>query len=65
MKRKIYRTSFMNIINYSYLLYDTVSGECATVDPAWDISAIQADIKQLDLHLKLHSDDTFSLRPYE
>ena len=42
----------MNIINYTYLLYDPVSRECAAVDPAWDISEFQADIQQLGLHLK-------------
>ncbi len=51
-KWKVYRTSFMNIINYTYLLYDPVTRECAAVDPAWDISEMQADISKLELKLK-------------
>lgn len=42
----------MNIVNYVYLLYDDVSKECAIVDPAWDISELEAEIEKNCMKLK-------------
>lgn len=52
IKTEWYRTSYMNIINYVYLIYDDLSLEAAVIDPAWDISEICMRIDTLGLRLK-------------
>jgi hydroxyacylglutathione hydrolase len=54
-----FKTKFMTIINYNYLLVDRASHQAAVVDPAWDspkiISSIEEQNAELTMILVTHS----------
>jgi len=45
------RVSYMNFINYSYILVDSTSSQAAIVDPAWELDRITVMLDRLNVEL--------------
>ncbi|RCX14811.1 glyoxylase-like metal-dependent hydrolase (beta-lactamase superfamily II) [Anaerobacterium chartisolvens] len=46
------KASFLNIINYVYIIADRCGGNAAVVDPAWDLNGITERLENMDVELK-------------
>ena len=46
------KVSFLNIINYVYIIADRCEGNAAVVDPAWDLNGIAGRLEDMDVELR-------------